>query len=157
MRILSTQPALLLACSVVHAMRDAPAWGVTVTGVTVHLVDEVMHHGSVVVKSALTPRRRGEDAESQKDLALKRFCVSAGFHVSAVLHAHLPTTHGPMFQQELRAIRPRDTDATCWPGFVASNAAPDHRFPPRAPYPLARTARQRPLAPSCSVASRISP
>ena len=34
-------------------MRDALAWGVKVTGVTVHLVDEQVDHGPVVVQEAI--------------------------------------------------------------------------------------------------------
>ena len=42
-----------------HAVRDALAWGVKVTGVTVHLVDEEVDHGPIVLQEALpVPRRR---------------------------------------------------------------------------------------------------
>ena len=44
---------LLPACPGAHAVRDALAWGVRVTGVTVHLVDEEVDHGPIVVQEAI--------------------------------------------------------------------------------------------------------
>lgn len=52
-RILNVHPALLPAFPGAHAVRDALAWGVKVTGVTVHLVDEVMDHGPILLQEAL--------------------------------------------------------------------------------------------------------
>ena len=49
-RILNIHPALLPAFPGMHAERDALDWGVRVTGVTVHLVDEEVDHGPVVLQ-----------------------------------------------------------------------------------------------------------
>jgi phosphoribosylglycinamide formyltransferase-1 len=49
-RILNVHPALLPAFPGAHAVRDALAWGVKVTGVTVHIVDEEVDHGPVVLQ-----------------------------------------------------------------------------------------------------------
>ena len=52
-RILNVHPALLPAFPGAHAVRDALGWGVKVTGVTVHLVDEEIDHGPVVAQEAV--------------------------------------------------------------------------------------------------------
>src|SRR5581483_7065845 len=51
-RILNLHPALLPAFPGAHGVRDALAWGVKVTGVTVHLVDEELDHGPIVAQEA---------------------------------------------------------------------------------------------------------
>jgi phosphoribosylglycinamide formyltransferase 1 len=55
-RMLNVHPALLPAFPGAHAVADALAWGVKVTGVTVHLVDEEVDHGPVVFQQALEVR-----------------------------------------------------------------------------------------------------
>ena len=55
-RILNIHPALLPAFPGAHAIRDALAWGVRVTGVTVHVVDEEMDHGPIILQEALAIR-----------------------------------------------------------------------------------------------------
>lgn len=52
-RILNTHPSLLPAFPGAHAVRDALAVGVAVTGCTVHLVDEVLDGGPIVVQEAV--------------------------------------------------------------------------------------------------------
>lgn len=47
-RMLNVHPALLPAFPGASALADALAWGVKVTGVTVHLVDEQVDHGPIV-------------------------------------------------------------------------------------------------------------
>ena len=60
-RILNIHPALLPAFPGAHAVRDALAWGVKVTGVTVHLVDEKVDHGPILMQEAV-PIRKGDTA-----------------------------------------------------------------------------------------------
>ena len=52
-RILNIHPALLPVFPGAHAIRDALAWGAKVTGVTVHLVDEQVDHGPILLQEAL--------------------------------------------------------------------------------------------------------
>lgn len=52
-RILNIHPALLPAFPGAHAVRDALAWGARVTGVTVHLVDEQVDHGPILLQQAV--------------------------------------------------------------------------------------------------------
>lgn len=49
-RVLNTHPSLLPAFPGAHAVRDALAYGVKVTGSTVHLVDEQVDHGPIIAQ-----------------------------------------------------------------------------------------------------------
>jgi len=62
-RILNIHPALLPAFPGAHAVENALAWGAKVTGVTVHLVDEEMDHGPIVLQEAV-PVHDDDDRES---------------------------------------------------------------------------------------------
>ena len=53
-RILNTHPSLLPAFPGAHAVADALAHGVAVTGCTVHLVDETLDGGPIVAQEAVT-------------------------------------------------------------------------------------------------------
>ena len=55
-RVLNVHPALLPAFPGAHAVRDALDWGAKVTGVTVHLVDEEVDHGPIVLQEAVAIR-----------------------------------------------------------------------------------------------------
>ncbi|MGH2637616.1 MAG: phosphoribosylglycinamide formyltransferase [Actinomycetota bacterium] len=55
-RMLNVHPALLPAFPGSSSVADALAWGVKVTGVTVHLVDEEVDHGPIVAQEALSVR-----------------------------------------------------------------------------------------------------
>jgi phosphoribosylglycinamide formyltransferase-1 len=59
-RIVNTHPSLLPAFRGAHAVRDALAYGVKVTGCTVHLVDEEVDHGPVLFQAAV-PVEDGDD------------------------------------------------------------------------------------------------
>ncbi|HSJ50818.1 MAG TPA: phosphoribosylglycinamide formyltransferase [Actinomycetota bacterium] len=52
-RLLNVHPALLPAFPGTSSVADALAWGVKVTGVTVHLVDEEVDHGPIVFQEAI--------------------------------------------------------------------------------------------------------
>ena len=52
-RVLNVHPALLPAFPGAHSVRDALAWGVALTGATVHLVDEQVDHGPIVLQEAV--------------------------------------------------------------------------------------------------------
>jgi phosphoribosylglycinamide formyltransferase-1 len=55
-RVLNTHPSLLPAFRGAHAVREALAYGVKVTGTTVHLVDEQVDHGPIVAQRAVEVR-----------------------------------------------------------------------------------------------------
>ena len=52
-RILNIHPALLPAFKGAHGIKDALDYGVKVTGVTVHFVDEEMDHGPIILQKHL--------------------------------------------------------------------------------------------------------
>ena len=58
----SLQASLLPAFRGAHAVRDALAYGVKVTGCTVHLVDEEVDHGPVLFQAAV-PVEDGDDED----------------------------------------------------------------------------------------------
>ena len=62
-RMLNVHPSLLPAFPGAHAPRDALAWGAKVTGATVHVVDEQVDHGPVVLQEPV-PVLPGDDERS---------------------------------------------------------------------------------------------
>jgi phosphoribosylglycinamide formyltransferase 1 len=62
-RILNVHPSLLPAFPGAQAVAEALAWGVKVTGSTVHVVDEEVDHGPIVVQEAV-PILEGDDEAS---------------------------------------------------------------------------------------------
>jgi phosphoribosylglycinamide formyltransferase-1 len=62
-RVLNIHPALLPAFPGAHAVRDALAWGVKVTGTTVHFADEAVDHGPIVAQECV-PVLPGDDEAS---------------------------------------------------------------------------------------------
>lgn len=62
-RMLNVHPSLLPAFPGAHAVRDALAWGAKVTGVTVHLVDEEVDHGPIVLQEPVTIHEDDDEAQ----------------------------------------------------------------------------------------------
>ncbi len=62
-RVLNIHPALLPSFPGVHGQADANAYGVKLSGCTVHFADELMDNGPVVIQAAV-PALAGEPAES---------------------------------------------------------------------------------------------
>lgn len=61
-RTLNTHPALLPAFPGAHGVRDALAYGVRVTGCTVHLIDEGVDTGPIVAQAAVTVEDGDDEA-----------------------------------------------------------------------------------------------
>ena len=78
-RILNTHPALLPAFPGAHAVRDALAAGVRVTGCTVHLVTDVLDGGPILAQEGV-PVLPGDDEASLHE------------RIKAVEHRLLPAT-----------------------------------------------------------------
>jgi phosphoribosylglycinamide formyltransferase 1 len=53
-RCLNIHPSLLPSFPGAHAIADSLAWGVKVTGVTVHLIDDQVDHGPIVTQEAVS-------------------------------------------------------------------------------------------------------
>jgi phosphoribosylglycinamide formyltransferase 1 len=78
-RVINTHPSLLPAFRGAHAVREALAYGVKLTGSTVHLVDEQVDHGPIVAQEAVAVR-----ADDTEDSLHER--------IKAVEHRLLPAT-----------------------------------------------------------------
>jgi formyltetrahydrofolate-dependent phosphoribosylglycinamide formyltransferase len=65
-RVLNTHPALLPAFPGAHAVADALAWGVKVTGATVHFAYERVDEGPIILQEAV-PVLPGDDLASLHD------------------------------------------------------------------------------------------
>lgn len=52
-KILNIHPSLLPSFRGVHGIKDAFTYGVKVTGVTIHFVDEKMDHGPIIMQESL--------------------------------------------------------------------------------------------------------
>ncbi|CAN5251805.1 phosphoribosylglycinamide formyltransferase [soil metagenome] len=61
-RVVNTHPALLPSFPGAHAVADALAYGVRITGVTVHLVDEGVDTGPVVAQAAVPVHADDDEA-----------------------------------------------------------------------------------------------
>jgi len=75
-RIMNIHPALLPSFAGLHAQRQALSYGVRVSGCTVHLVDEGMDTGPIIVQ-ACVPVLDGDDEEhlSKRILAEEHRCL----------------------------------------------------------------------------------
>lgn len=62
-RIINIHPALLPSFTGAHAVRDALAYGAKITGVTVHLADEVLDGGPILAQAPV-PVRNGDTETS---------------------------------------------------------------------------------------------
>jgi phosphoribosylglycinamide formyltransferase-1 len=69
-RILNIHPSLLPAFAGVHAQKHAWDYGTRVTGVTVHLVDEMLDHGPILAQRAMEVDP-GETLEQMESRLLK--------------------------------------------------------------------------------------
>jgi phosphoribosylglycinamide formyltransferase 1 len=65
-RVVNTHPSLLPAFRGAHAVADALAYGVKVTGCTVHLVDEQVDHGPIIAQRAVEVRDDDDEASLQE-------------------------------------------------------------------------------------------
>ena len=87
-RLINTHPALLPAFPGAHAVRDALAAGVSVTGTTVHLVDAGVDTGPVVAQREVAVRPGDDEAslhERIKDVERELLVQTVAELVPAVL------------------------------------------------------------------------
>lgn len=88
-RLINLHPSLLPAFPGAHAVRDALAAGVKITGSTVHYVDHLVDHGPIIMQEAV----RVEDDDTE-----------VGLHerIKAVEHVMLPKVCGLMLENRVR-------------------------------------------------------
>lgn len=70
MRILNIHPSLLPAFPGLDAQQQTLDWGCKVAGCTVHLVDDKLDHGPIILQRAV-PVKDGDDADSLSSRILK--------------------------------------------------------------------------------------
>jgi phosphoribosylglycinamide formyltransferase-1 len=78
--ILNIHPSLLPAFPGLEAQRQALAYGVKVSGATVHLVDEGLDHGPIVLQEAVAVA----DDDSEQSLAARILAVEHRLYPRAV-------------------------------------------------------------------------
>ena len=88
-RVLNVHPSLLPSFPGAHAVRDALAHGVRVTGTTVHVVDEQVDHGPIVAQRCVEVR----DDDTVEGLHAR---------IRAVEHVLVPEAVGRFCRGELR-------------------------------------------------------
>jgi phosphoribosylaminoimidazolecarboxamide formyltransferase/IMP cyclohydrolase len=89
-RIVNTHPSLLPAFPGAHAVRETLAYGVRVTGCTVHLVDEQVDHGPVLLQVAV-PVADGDDEQRlhERIKVQERRLLPAAVRMVAFRRVHL--------------------------------------------------------------------
>jgi phosphoribosylaminoimidazolecarboxamide formyltransferase / IMP cyclohydrolase len=89
-RIINTHPSLLPAFPGAHPVRDTLAYGVRVTGCTVHIVDEQVDHGPVLLQVAV-PIEEDDDEERlhERIKVQERRLLPAAAHLVAAGRFHL--------------------------------------------------------------------
>ena len=90
-RVVNTHPSLLPAFRGAHAVREALAYGVTVTGCTVHLVDEEVDHGPIIAQEAVPVHPHDDE-------------VSLHERIKAVEHRLLPAGVRALCHDELELV-----------------------------------------------------
>ena len=91
-RIVNTHPALLPAFPGAHGVRDAMAYGVKVTGCTVHLVDEGVDTGPILAQGAVAIEP--DDTEASLHERIKTVERALLVHTVADLAVHGCTLDG---------------------------------------------------------------
>ena len=84
-RLINVHPSLLPAFPGAHAVRDALAAGVKVTGSTIHLIDHLVDHGPIIMQEAV-PVEQSDTEESLHE------------RIKAVEHRMLPQTCALMLE-----------------------------------------------------------
>jgi phosphoribosylglycinamide formyltransferase-1 len=83
-RILNIHPSLLPAFPGLEAQEQAFAYGVKVSGCTVHFVDEELDHGAIIVQKAV-PVRDSDDEHSLAERILEQEHIAYTEAISIVL------------------------------------------------------------------------
>jgi len=79
-KILNIHPALLPSFKGAHGIKDAFLYGVKVTGVTVHFVDDRMDHGPIILQKEVQVKEK----ESLKSLEVKIHNVEHALYYKAI-------------------------------------------------------------------------
>lgn len=107
-RIINIHPALLPAFPGAHGYEDAFAYGVKLSGVTVHFVDEMMDHGPILLQDSF-PRFDNDtlDTFKARGLALEHALYPKALKMLAEgeLHFHIsPSSQRPYIEVKPRVL-----------------------------------------------------
>lgn len=91
-RILNIHPSLLPAFPGAHAVEEALAAGVEVTGVTVHVVDELVDHGPIVAQEAVGVQEGDTAASLHRRIQQTEHRLYPRIIVDFVSGGHVSTT-----------------------------------------------------------------
>jgi phosphoribosylglycinamide formyltransferase 1 len=104
-RVINTHPSLLPAFRGAHAVREALAFGVKVTGSTVHLVDDQVDHGPIIAQQPVEVR--ADDTEDSLHDRIKAVehdlfpaCISLLCHDRLEVRDRTVVIHPPHHPQE---------------------------------------------------------
>jgi phosphoribosylglycinamide formyltransferase 1 len=89
-RILNIHPSLLPAFPGLEAQEQAFAYGVKVSGCTVHFVDEELDHGAIIVQKAI-PVRDSDDEHSLAERILEQEHIAYTEAINIVLRGNFET------------------------------------------------------------------
>jgi len=79
-KIINIHPALLPSFKGAQAIKDAFDYGVKITGVTVHFVDELMDHGTIILQQALEI----EEGDTKVSLEKKIHAIEHKLYAQAI-------------------------------------------------------------------------
>lgn len=79
-RVMNIHPALLPAFPGLHAQRQALAYGVRITGATVHFVDEQTDHGPIILQGAVAVH----DDDTEETLAERILGIEHAIYPAAI-------------------------------------------------------------------------
>jgi len=126
-RVINIHPALLPSFPGVHGQADAAAYGVKISGCTVHFVDEKMDHGPIIIQAAV-PCLAGEggDALGPRILKLEHRVYPQAIQWIAEdrltirgRHVELRVSGRPRAEQPKAADVELPTQALVWPPLEA--------------------------------------
>lgn len=87
-RIVNSHPALLPAFPGAHAVRDALAYGVKVTGCTVHLVDHGVDSGPIIAQQAISVADDDDEASLHERIKVLERRLVVEVAASLVQHGY---------------------------------------------------------------------
>jgi phosphoribosylglycinamide formyltransferase-1 len=103
-KILNIHPSLLPAFPGLEAQEQAFAYGVKVSGCTVHFVDEELDHGAIIVQKAV-PVLEGDDEHSLAERILEQEHIAYTEAINIVLSGTVKTVGRRLVQSQKAEVR----------------------------------------------------
>jgi phosphoribosylglycinamide formyltransferase-1 len=103
-RILNIHPALLPAFPGLEAQQQAFAWGVKVSGCTVHLVDEELDHGAIIVQKTV-PVLDSDDEHTLAARILEQEHIAYSEAINIVLEGNYEVVGRRLIQRQKSEVK----------------------------------------------------